>query len=271
MEPEQTSVPEETELGATGADLPLWRAREAIRNAELRLGVQASAAQALEGRATSMLGWSVAGVLAVGAAVVNGTHFWPASIAGACLAGAAALCLLGIVGRDFSGAAGYEPATLLSDRSASEYEALVSLAEGYQEAVLHNQASFVRVKARLSAAMILMAAGPLLGICVLAVLPQPRQACSISAGVVPAASAWAVCSSEPGWWERGSYERPPNGLRSCVSCQDNRPDSRSFPGVSRTPLTPPPSPPPPAASHAPANGGGTGNSSAPAAAPPRPG
>jgi hypothetical protein len=34
MEPEQTTSPDKTELGATGADLPLWRAREA--NGSLR-------------------------------------------------------------------------------------------------------------------------------------------------------------------------------------------------------------------------------------------
>ena len=159
-----------------------------------------------------MLGWSIAGLLAVGAAVVNDTHFLAACLAGGSLAAAAVLCLFGIIGRDFSGAAGYEPSALLKDKSASEYEALVALAEGYQLAVLHNQAGFVRFKTRLSAAMTFLAAGPLLGLIALTLQPQSVPDCSVNGGAVPAASAWAVYSSAPGWWERASCG-PRDGLR----------------------------------------------------------
>jgi len=204
MEPTPNAPPEETELGATGADLPLWRAREAIRHAEIRLSVQGSAAQSLEGRATSMLGWSVAGLLAVGAAVVNGTHFVAACVAGVCLAVCGGLCLFGILGRDFNGVAGYEPAILLADQSGSEYEALVALAEGYQQAVVHNHAAFTRFKSLLAAAMVFMAGAPISGFAALALLPQGGQGCAARPTEIRAASAWGECWSAPGWLERGS-------------------------------------------------------------------
>ncbi len=119
-----------------------------------------------------MLGWSVAGLLAVGAAVVNGTHFWAAGVAGACLAACGGLCLFGILSRDFNGVAGYAPVILLGDTSESEYEALVALAEGYQQAVVHNHTAFLRFKALLACAMIAMAAAPVSGLAALALITQ---------------------------------------------------------------------------------------------------
>ena len=136
-----------------------------------------------------MLGWSVAGLLAVGAAVVNGSHFIAACVAGACLVVCGGLCLFGILGRDFSGVAGYAPAILLGDVSGSEYEALVALAEGYQEAVIHNHAAFTRFKFLLAFAMTAMAAAPLFGLAAVVLLPHSAQTCPSNLTEIRAASA----------------------------------------------------------------------------------
>jgi hypothetical protein len=85
------------EVGAIGADLRYWRAKEAMRHTEVRMGVQAQATQALEARATAILGWSVAGVLALGAAVVNESHPIAARLVALDLFVAAMLCIIAII------------------------------------------------------------------------------------------------------------------------------------------------------------------------------
>ncbi|HTZ72078.1 MAG TPA: hypothetical protein VMB71_15590, partial [Acetobacteraceae bacterium] len=159
------------EVGAIGGDLPFWRAKEALRQAELRLGAQAQATQALEGRATSMLGWNVTGGLALGAAIVGGSHPWAALTAALSLVGAGLLCVWALVRRDWHGVAGYDPRVLLEDRSGSEYEVVVGLAEGYQETIDANHLAFHRFKAKLTLAICLMVAAPVIGLVVLAAVP----------------------------------------------------------------------------------------------------
>lgn len=58
------------EVGAADKQLRLWAAKEAVRQGELRLAAQAANLQAAEGRATSLFGWTNAGVLA-GAALFS--------------------------------------------------------------------------------------------------------------------------------------------------------------------------------------------------------
>ena len=168
------------EVGAIGGDLPFWRAKEALRQAELRLGAQAQATQALEGRATSMLGWNVTGGLALGAAVVGGSHPWAALAASLSLVAAASLCVWALVTREWHGVAGYDPRVLLEDQSGSEYEVAVGLAEGYQETIDANHAAFHRFKALLTVAICLMVAAPVFGLVVLASVPVHAR-CRLSA------------------------------------------------------------------------------------------
>lgn len=153
---------QKTEVGATGGDLRFWRAREALRHGELRLKTQSDATQALEGRATAMLGWSVAGVLALGAAVVNHTHAAAAGSAAAGLIGAALLCVVAITQREWSGP-GYRPKLILDDRSANELEATESLVGGYQKAVERNSQEFNNFRRMLNWAMLLIVLAPVLG------------------------------------------------------------------------------------------------------------
>ncbi len=47
-----------------GGGLRLWRAREAVRNSELRLQAQAAALATLESRAQALVGWIAAALYA---------------------------------------------------------------------------------------------------------------------------------------------------------------------------------------------------------------
>jgi hypothetical protein len=164
------------QIGLAGADLPYWRAKEAVRHAEIRLAGQVQANQALESRAASMLGWSVAGVLALGAGVVSGSHLLAASISAACLGFTALLCVYSIVRREFRYVPGYDPKILLEDNSDSEYEALVGLAKGYQSSVERNAEAFIHLKTLLGVAIISMALAPVLGLVSLLLFPSPPSA-----------------------------------------------------------------------------------------------
>ncbi|MGH7212604.1 MAG: hypothetical protein ACREF1_14220 [Acetobacteraceae bacterium] len=150
------------EVGAIGADLRYWRAKEALRHGELRLGVQAQATQALEARATAILGWSVVGVLALGAAAVNGAHPIAAGTTALCLIGAAALCIIAVVTRDWAGP-GYRPEIVLEDRSRSELEAIESMVIGYQQAVQTNHDGFQHFQILLKWALGCVVAAPVVG------------------------------------------------------------------------------------------------------------
>lgn len=60
------------EVGANKDTLRYWKAKEAMRNAELRLEAQAATVQALEARATSVLGWLLAILTTIaGAALIK--------------------------------------------------------------------------------------------------------------------------------------------------------------------------------------------------------
>jgi hypothetical protein len=150
------------EVGAVGSDLRYWRAKEALRHGEVRLGVQAQASQALEARATAMLGWSVAGVLALGAAIVQGTHAVAAGVAALSLIITAVICISAIATRAWIGP-GYRPEVVFNDRSKSELEAIESLVAGYQEAVQANHEAFIYFKNLLNIALGFLLAAPILG------------------------------------------------------------------------------------------------------------
>lgn len=62
---------EEIQIGAVGDDFHLWAAKEAQRQGELIIASQTADLLATEARATSLVGWTVAGALA-GVAVLAG-------------------------------------------------------------------------------------------------------------------------------------------------------------------------------------------------------
>ncbi len=76
------------QLGANGEELRYWKAKEALRHAEVRLVAQALIRAALEARATAITGWAAAGLLAAaGAGFANSdvTTQLASAIAGALL------------------------------------------------------------------------------------------------------------------------------------------------------------------------------------------
>lgn len=156
-----------TEVGATGTDLAIWRAREAVRNAELRLSVQVQAMQALEQRATTLIGWCVAVILVAGAASLGGTRPLAAGAASISLLLAASLSLWALSRRPWVGG-GLQPRFLLEDDSPSEYQALVGIAKSYQAAIEENSRSFHLFRRRLDGAIAFFIGGPAIGVLVLA-------------------------------------------------------------------------------------------------------
>ena len=162
-----------TEVGAAGGDLRYWRAREALRHAELRLGVQAQATQALESRATSMIGWNVTLGLALVAAVFNGTHAMAAGTAAFCLLIAAALCIVAIATRKWIGP-GYQPNDVLNNQSLNELLFIEAMVDRYQAAVNENSTSFNRFQAMLNGALFFMIAAPTSGAVIFALEATAR-------------------------------------------------------------------------------------------------
>lgn len=60
------------DLGKTGAELGLWRAREAVRQTEGQLKVQGDWMSGMETRAGAILGWCAAAASAVGLGIATG-------------------------------------------------------------------------------------------------------------------------------------------------------------------------------------------------------
>ena len=195
------------EVGAIGADLRYWRAKEALRHGELRLGVQAQATQALEARATAILGWSVVGAPALGAAAVNGAHPIAAVTMALCSIGAAGLCIIAVVTRDWAGP-GYRPAIVFEDRSRTELEAIELMVIGYQQAVQTNHDGFQHFQILLKWALGCIVAAPVVGAVSIAVswwlaaLPIRAAARSLGGGLpgtrweAPSRAAWPSISPD---------------------------------------------------------------------------
>jgi hypothetical protein len=76
-----------------GGGLRLWRAREALRQAEQRLQAQAAALATLEGRAQALVGWTATAITALGGAffLTSAPVELRAAAAGGAVAMAAAL------------------------------------------------------------------------------------------------------------------------------------------------------------------------------------
>jgi hypothetical protein len=136
------SAGDEIEVGARGDELRLWKAKEALRHAELRLGSQAATLQAFEARATSILGWLVAILTTIaGAAVVilSGGHtvraaalcvaFVPATIA--------IFAAAGVVWPKLWCVPGYDPAVVMSECD-NELQQIEFFVHGYGIGIREN-------------------------------------------------------------------------------------------------------------------------------------
>ena len=125
-------TPDEIEVGADGGDLRYWRAKEALRQGEIRLGAQVTVRAALEARATALTGWASAAFLAVvGAAFATQdlADRLGAIAAGILLMAAALLGVHAARPRDWS-MVGYDPVTLRDSTLETELEELEAMALG---------------------------------------------------------------------------------------------------------------------------------------------
>jgi hypothetical protein len=132
-------APPQFEVGATDSNLRFWRAREALRQAELRLAAQAGLITAIEARATALMGWAVAAALAAVAAYVAQPEraTTPAAAAAAALALAFALALAAVWARCWA-TPGFEPAALLDSDLGSELEEIEAMTLGLGEGIRRN-------------------------------------------------------------------------------------------------------------------------------------
>jgi len=120
------------EVGATDGDLRYWRAKEAVRQGELRLAAQAAIRTALEARATAITGWAAVSLLAAtgaGFTAQEAAGFAGVTCAGLLLFGAAIVGRHAVRPRDWA-IVGYDPEVITSDQLGSELEVLESVAGG---------------------------------------------------------------------------------------------------------------------------------------------
>jgi hypothetical protein len=156
-------------LGAAAARLPIWLARQAVRNGELRLGAQQDNLVAMEARATSIFGWSVPSILGLGALGLHSPFVKAAIAAAVCLLGAAIGCVVALWPRPW-GHVGHDPKEMLEWELPSELEILESIALGYGNEVLKNDRHLERFANWLRVSWILFIAGPVMGAIGLAVI-----------------------------------------------------------------------------------------------------
>ena len=169
IEPSTKDAPE-IEVGAAAGELRLWKAREAVRHAELSLKSQTEARENLRGAATSLLGWAVTAIGVVAAATLSAPHpAWQgaAAVAVAMLLVAAALCVASLFPRRWA-RPGYDPDQVLGSPLSSELEILESIARGGSLDMRANRANLIFTSTFLRAGWIFFACTPVVGLATLA-------------------------------------------------------------------------------------------------------
>lgn len=161
-------APDHVEVGASLAEgnLRYWRAKEAVRQGELRLVAQAAVRTALEARATAITGWAAAGLLALSAAAAAAAD-WSArlgvGVAASILFGAAAACIHVARPRQDWSMTGYDPRLIVGHASGTELEILESMADGISPGFQVNNAHIARTGTALRWAGWLLIASPIAG------------------------------------------------------------------------------------------------------------
>lgn len=163
--PPPTDAPSLIEVGATVREgtLQLWLAQEALRNAELRLAAQAATLQSLEGRAASLMQWSVSAILGLLAlAATRGDLIVPA-VLGALAMAAAWACAACAVWPASWCVVGHEPEEILGTGLGSQLEELKAGACGYAGGIAENSRRLDAAGSWLRRASVCFAAAPVLG------------------------------------------------------------------------------------------------------------
>lgn len=167
------------EVGAGADELDLWKAKEAIRQAELRIAAQTGSLRAAETRATSLIGWAAVLASAAVAFATGGLNTLlgappAASVAAAtrdltgridaawCLTAGALACiacaLASIWPRRFY-LPGHHPNAILGATASNELVLLRRLAKGHGQAVEANARRLTRAARWLWAAYAALLAG----------------------------------------------------------------------------------------------------------------
>lgn len=136
-DPQEVRPEDEIEVGESGGTLRYWAAKEAIRHGELHLTSQAASLSAMESRATSILGWAITGVFALGALSTTGLYRAAAGFAAVLLFVSAVSCVVGLFPRNWA-VAGMLPAQVRNSGQKTELEVLEHLGKGYDEAIQRN-------------------------------------------------------------------------------------------------------------------------------------
>jgi hypothetical protein len=165
------SLQPEIAVGAIGSELRYWRAKEAVRQAELRLSSQTDARRGFEARVTAMLGWIVAASSILTAGLLGSSHERAIAAMSALipLLAGAGLCIAMIWPSWWSNA-GYDPDKITESGLGTELEILESMAAGYAAGIAHNENWLRRASLLMSAVFCLTAGGALLGAAVLLAL-----------------------------------------------------------------------------------------------------
>lgn len=133
---------EETiEVGAADGDYRLWAAKEAVRQGELKLANQTSTLAAAEGRAASLLTWSLGiltAIIAVMASHRRPDQLLMGTLTALPLIVAQFLCIRALWPKIWC-ESGYQPEEVMAWELTSELEALERIAIGCQVGIEENQ------------------------------------------------------------------------------------------------------------------------------------
>lgn len=164
------------EVGASTGEgtLRYWRAREAVRQGELALAAQDRSFAGMQARASAILGWSAAGMVALGAWSTQGHNDAWLFPAAAALFLSASCCVAGLWPRNWY-SAGYT-FSQLAEGHDTELQSLEAIAMGYETDCTLNRRALRQFARYLRAAwLILLAAGPI------ALLPSIVTSCQAAA------------------------------------------------------------------------------------------
>lgn len=153
---------ETIEVGAADGDLRLWLSTELMRQGEMRLVGQMGNLQAAEARATSLLGWSIAGLSALAVLAADKLHWAIAILPAVLLFGCAIACLMALWPKKWH-TAGYTADDIAAWKLDSELAIRESIASGYLTSAEENHHKMKRFSVSIRFAWICLALTPPLG------------------------------------------------------------------------------------------------------------
>jgi hypothetical protein len=160
MDEETLPVADQTAMDKGDDRLRLWLSKEAMRQGELYLTAQAANLVAMEGRAISILGWTVAGTFVLGAAALDGRFRAAAGLAALFLF-LATLSTVSALWPRLWGIVGYDPAVVLDVTFTSELEMQEHLAKDISHTIRLNEERLEQFASLLAASWIFVVLAPL--------------------------------------------------------------------------------------------------------------